>query len=77
MRSWQHKSSRQSRSRWSADDRDALDAAIGALSADELRTFLRDHVANLEEPARAVVADALIERAERNVQPTCGNGAPH
>jgi hypothetical protein len=49
----------------SAGDRVALDAAIGALSADELRTFLRAYVADLEEPARTVVADALIERAAR------------
>jgi hypothetical protein len=65
MGRWHHEPLRQRQSRWSPEDQNALDAAIGALSADELRTFLRAYVADLEEPARTVVADALVERAAR------------
>lgn len=65
MGRWHHEPLRQRQSRWSSEDQNALDAAIGALIADELRTFLRAYVADLEEPARTIMADALVERAAR------------
>jgi hypothetical protein len=46
-------------------ERDTLDAAIGAMPAEELRVFLREYVARLDEPERTTLADALIERAAR------------
>lgn len=64
MRRWGRKfSARRGTPQVRDGERDALDAAIGAMQAEELRVFLGEYVARLDEPERTTLADAWYRHA--------------